>query len=86
MNSLEIDSHIIINKSHYNESLLHNNELNTEYKILFSFNKTAAKENTEKVYALYYYCINLYFNEENQIWLYKEALLKELIEMFIALL
>jgi len=73
-----------MNRSHYNENLSYNSELSTKYKILFSFNETAAKEDTEKVYALYYYYINLYFNEENQIWLYKEALLKELIKMFVA--
>ncbi len=86
INSLEIDSHTVMSKSYYNESLLHNSELNTKYKILSFSDETAAKEDTEKVYALYYYYINLHFNEENQVWLYKEALLKEFTEMSIALL
>jgi len=83
MNFLEIDNYIIMNRSHYNESLLHNSELNTKYKTLSFLNETAAKENIEKVYTLYYYYINLYSDEKNQIWLYKEALLKEFTEMFI---
>ncbi len=56
-----------MSRSHYSESLLHNSKFNTEYKILFFLNETAAKEDTEKVYALYCYYINLHFNEENQI-------------------
>ncbi len=67
MNSLETDSHIIMSRSHYNESLLHNSRFSTEYKTLFSFNETAAKKDTEKVYTLHCHCVNLYFNEENQI-------------------
>jgi len=86
MNFLKTDSHTVINRSHYNKSLLHNSKFSTECKILSFLNETAIKEDTERVYTLYCHCINLYFNEENQIWLYKEALLKELIEMFVALL
>ncbi len=67
MNSLEIDSHTVMSRSHYNESLLHNSKFNTEYKTLSFSDETAAKEDTERVYTLYCYCINLYFNEENQI-------------------
>ncbi len=67
MNFSETDSHIITNRSHYSEDLLHNSRLSTEYKTLSFFNETAAKEDTEKVYTLYCYCINLHFNEENQI-------------------
>ena len=67
MNSSETDSHTVTDRSHYNENLLHNSKLSTEYETLSFLNKTAAKEDTEKVYALYCYCINLYFNEENQI-------------------
>ncbi len=67
MNSLEIDSYTVISRSHYNESLLHNSELSTEHKILSFFDEIAVKEDTEKVYTSYCYCINLYFNEENQI-------------------
>ncbi len=80
MNSLETDSYTVMSKSHYNENLLHNSELNTEYKILSFLNEIAAKEDTEKIYASHCHCINLHFNEENQIWLYKEALLKEFTE------
>jgi len=65
MNFLETDSYTTINKSYYNESLLYNSKLSTKYKTLFSFDETAAKEDTEKVYTLYCHCINLYFNEEN---------------------
>jgi len=54
-----------MSRSHYNEDLLHNSRFSTEYKILSFFNETAAKEDTEKVYTLYCYCINLHFNEEN---------------------
>jgi len=54
-----------MSRSHYNESLLHNNKLNTEYKTFFSSDETAAKEDTEKVYTLYCHYINLHFNEEN---------------------
>ncbi len=79
-------SHTVIDRSHHNESLLHNSRFSTEHKTLFFSDKTAAKEDTERVYALYYYCINLHFNEENQIWLYKEALLKELTKMSVTLL
>jgi len=67
MNSSETDSHTVTDRSYYNEDLLHNSELNTEYKTLFSFNETVVKEDIEKVYTLHYYCINLHFNEENQI-------------------
>ncbi len=67
MNSLETDSYTIMNRSHYNESLSHNSELSTKYETLSFLNETAAKKDTEKVYALYCHCINLYFNEENQI-------------------
>ncbi len=55
-----------MSRSHYNESFLHNSELSTEYETLSFLNETAAKEDTEKVYALYCHCINLHFNEENQ--------------------
>jgi len=67
MNSLETDSHIVMSKSHHSESLSHNNKLNTECKILSFLNETAVKEDTEKVYALHCHCVNLHFNEENQI-------------------
>jgi len=67
MNSLETDSHTVMSRSYYNEDFLHNSELSTEHKILFFLNETAAKEDTEKVYALHCHCINLYLNEENQI-------------------
>ncbi len=67
MNFLEINSYTVMSRSHYNEDLLHNSELNIKYKTLFFSNETAAKEDTEKVYTLYCYCINLHFNEENQI-------------------
>ncbi len=67
MNSLETDSHTIMSRNHYNENLLYNSELSTEYKTLSSFNETAAKEDTERIYTSYCYCINLHFNEENQI-------------------
>jgi len=66
MNSLETDSYTVISKSHYNESLSHNSKLSTEHKTLSFLNETATKENTEKVYTLYCYCINLHLNEENQ--------------------
>jgi len=75
-----------MSRSHHNENLLHNSKLSTEYKILSFFNETAAKEDIKKVYTLHCYCVNLYFNEENQIWLYKEALLKKFTEMSAALL
>jgi len=65
INSLKTDSHTVMNRNHYNEDLLHNSKLSTEYKILSFLNETAAKEDTEKVYALYCHCINLHFNEEN---------------------
>jgi len=67
MNFLEINSHTAISRSHYSEDLSYNSRLSTEHKILFFLNETAAKENTEKVYALHCHCINLHFNEENQI-------------------
>ena len=67
MNFLEIDSYIVMSRSHYNENLLHNSKLSTEYETLSFLNETAAKEDTEKVYILYCYCVNLHFNEENQI-------------------
>jgi len=67
MNSLETDSYTVMSKSYYNENLLHNSELNTEYKILSFLNEIAAKEDTEKIYTLHCHCINLHFNEENQI-------------------
>jgi len=86
MNSSETDSHIVMSRSHYSENFLHNSEFSTKYKTLSSLNETAAKEDTKKVYALHCHCINLYFNEKNQIWLYKKALLKELIEISVALL
>jgi len=56
-----------MSRSHYSEDLSHNSKLSTEHKTLFFFNETAAKEDTEKVYVLYCHCINLHFNEENQI-------------------
>ncbi len=65
MNSSETDSHIVMSRSHYNESLLHNSELSTEYKTLSFSDETAAKKDIEKVYILYCYCVNLHFNEEN---------------------
>jgi len=67
MNSLETDSYIIMSRSYYSEDLLHNSKLSTEHKTFSFLNETAVKENTEKVYALHCYCIDLYFNEENQI-------------------
>ncbi len=67
MNSLEIDSYTVMSRSHHNENLLYNSKLSTEYKTLSFLNETAAKEDTEKVYALHCHCVNLYFNEENQI-------------------
>ena len=67
MNSLKIDSYTIMSRSHYNEDLSHNSELSIKHKILSFLNETAAKEDTEKVYALHCYYINLHFNEENQI-------------------
>ncbi len=67
MNSSEIDSYIVMSRSHYNEDLSHNSELSTECKTLSSLNETATKEDTEKVYTLHCHCINLHFNEENQI-------------------
>jgi len=67
MNSLETDSYTVMSRSHYSESLLHNSELSIKHKTFSSLNETAAKEDTEKVYALHCHCINLHFNEENQI-------------------
>ena len=66
MNFLETDNYTIISRSHYSENLLHNSKLSTEYRTLSFFNETAAKKDTEKVYTLYCYCINLHLNEENQ--------------------
>jgi len=65
MNFLKTDNYTVMSRNHYNENLSHNSKLSTEHKILSSFNETTIKEDTEKVYTLYYYCINLYFNEEN---------------------
>ncbi len=65
MNSLETDSHTVINRSYYNENLLHNSRFSTEHKTLSFLNETAVKEDTEKVYALHCHCINLHFNKEN---------------------
>jgi len=65
MNFLETDNHTVMSRSHYSESLLYNSKFSTEYKTLSFLNKIAAKEDTEKVYASYCHCINLYFNEEN---------------------
>jgi len=56
-----------MSKSYYNEDLSHNSRLSTEHKTLSFLNEIAAKEDTEKVYALYCHCVNLHFNEENQI-------------------
>jgi len=56
-----------MSRNSYNEIFLYNSKFSTEHKILSFFNETAAKEDTEKVYALYCHYINLYFNEENQI-------------------
>ncbi len=67
MNFSEINSYIVIDRSHYNENFLYNSKLSTEHKILSFLNETAVKEDTEKVYILHYYCINLHLNEENQI-------------------
>jgi len=67
MNFLETDNYIVMSRSHYNENLSHDSELSTEYETFSFFNETVIKENTEKVYTLYCYCINLHFNEENQI-------------------
>ncbi len=67
MNSLETDSYTMMSKSHYSRDLLHNSKLSTEYKILSFLNEITTKKDTEKVYTLYCYCINLHFNEENQI-------------------
>ncbi len=67
MNSSETDSHTVTNRSHYSKNFLHNSRLSTEHEILSFSDETAAKEDTEKVYTLYCHCVNLYFNEENQI-------------------
>ena len=56
-----------MNRSHYNEDLLHNSKLSTKYETLSFLNETAAKEDTKKVYTSYCHCVNLHFNEENQI-------------------
>jgi len=66
MNSSETNNYIVIDRSHYNKDLLYNSKLSTECKTLFFFNETAAKEDTEKVYALHCHYINLHFNKENQ--------------------
>ena len=55
-----------MSRSYYSKNLLYNSKLSTEHKILSFLNETAAREDTERVYTLYYYCINLHFNEENQ--------------------
>ena len=65
MNSSETDSHTVMSRNHYSENLLHNSRLSTKHKILSFLNETAAKEDTEKVYALYYHYINLHFSKEN---------------------
>ncbi len=57
----------MMSRSHYNENLLHNSRFSTEHKTFSFFNETVIKEDTEKVYALHCHCINLHFNEENQI-------------------
>jgi len=67
MNSLETDSHTVMSRSHYNENLSHNSELSIKHKTFSFSDETAVKEDIKKVYTLYCYCINLYFNEENQI-------------------
>ncbi len=67
MNSSETDSYTVMSRSHYNEDLSYNSKLSTKYKTLSSSDEITAKEDTEKVYVLYYHCINLHFNEENQI-------------------
>jgi len=67
MNSSETDSYIVMSKSHYSENLLHNSKFSTEYETLSFSDETAAKKDTEKVYVLYCHCVNLHFNEENQI-------------------
>jgi len=67
INSLKTDSYIVMSRNHYSEDLLHNSRLSIKYKTLSFSDETAAKEDTEKVYALYCYYINLHFNKENQI-------------------
>ncbi len=67
MNSLETDSYTAMSRSYHSKDLSHDSELSTEHKTLSFFNETAARKDTEKVYALYCYCINLHLNEENQI-------------------
>ena len=67
MNSLKTDSYIVMSRSHYNENLLHNSKLSTEYETLSFSDETVIKEEIKKVYDLHCHCINLYFNEENQI-------------------
>ncbi len=54
-----------MSRSHYNKNFLHNSEFNTKYKTLSFSDETAIKEDTEKVYALYYHYINLHFSKEN---------------------
>ncbi len=56
-----------MSRSHYSESFLHNSKLSTKHETLSFSDETAAKEDTEKVYALHCHCINLHLNEENQI-------------------
>ncbi len=65
MNSSEIDSHIVMSRSHYSKDLSHNSELSIKYKTFSFFDETIIKEDIEKVYILYCHCINLYFNEKN---------------------
>ncbi len=67
MNFLEIDSYIVMSRSHYNENFLHNSKLSTKHKILSFSDEIAVKKDTKKVYTLHCHCINLHFNEENQI-------------------
>jgi len=66
MNSSETDSHTVMSRSHHNEDLSHDSEFSTEHETLSFLNEIAAREDTEKVYALYCHCINLHSNEENQ--------------------
>jgi len=67
MNSSETDSYTVMSRNHYSENLSHNSELSTEYETLSFLNETAIKEDTKKVYTLHCHCVNLHFNEENQI-------------------
>ncbi len=54
-----------MSRNHYNENFLHNSKFSIKHRILSFSDETAIKEDTERVYTLYYYCINLYFNKEN---------------------